>query len=146
MSTPPLRLEHYFCTEVHLKANPNFKHEDFKDGKMDFSVKSNVQGGAHKDNPHKFQITLEIKIEPQDERPLPYDASVTFVGFFDVNPAMPHDEASNLVGVTGSSILYSATREYLLTLMGRGPWGGMILPTISFANVAKKKADSTATK
>lgn len=105
MSLPPLRLENYFCTEVSLKANPNFKHEDFKDGKIDFSVKSNVQGGTHKEDPHKYQITLDIKIEPQDERPLPYDASLTLVGFFDVDPALPEASAADLVRVTGSSIL-----------------------------------------
>lgn len=141
MSKTPLRLENYFFTEVSLKANPNFKHEDFEDGKLDFSVKSKVSGGAHKENPNKFQVTLDIKTEPLDERPLPYDASLTLVGFFDVDQSMTTVPATDLVRVTGSSILYSAAREFLLTIMGRGPWAPMMLPTISFTELAQKKQE-----
>ncbi len=49
--------------------------------------------------------------------------------------------AADMVRVTGSSILYSAAREFLLTLMGRGPWSPMMLPTISFMELANKKKD-----
>ena len=143
MSTPPLRLENYFFTEVSLKANPNFKYEDFKDNLMDFSVKTHVRSGTNKEDPRKFQVTLDIKTEPLDERPLPYDASLTLVGFFDVDPsvALPVP-AADLVRVTGSSILYSSAREFLLTLMGRGPWTPMLLPTISFVDMATKKKET----
>lgn len=140
MSTPPLRLENYFFTDVSLKANPNYRFEDFKDGKMDFSVKTNVRGGTHKEDSNKYQVILDVKIEPQDERPLPYDVSLSLVGFFDVDTSMPLPvPADDLVRVTGPSILYSAAREFLLTLMGRGPWAPMMLPTVSFTGLAQKK-------
>jgi preprotein translocase subunit SecB len=145
MSKTPLRLEKYFFTTVTLKANPNFKYEDFKDHKMDFSVKTNVRGGAHKIIPNKFQITLDVKTEQLDERPLPYDVSLTLVGFFEVDPTITAPSPAELVRVTGSSILYSAAREFLLSIMGRGPWEPMMLPTISFANIVSKEKDKTET-
>ena len=65
MSKTPLRLENYFFTDISLKANPNFKYEDFKE-RMDIPVKTNVRGGPHKEDPNKYQSFLDIKIEPQD--------------------------------------------------------------------------------
>ena len=139
MSKSPLQLEKYFCTEVTLKANPNFKPEDFKDGKIDFTGKSNVKVGTSKNNPHEFQVILNVKIEPMDERPLPYDASLELVGFFNVDSAVSAETASGLARVTGASILYSSAREFLLTLMSRGPWEPLMLPTMSFTELAQKK-------
>ena len=139
MSKSPLRLEKYFWTEVTLKANPNFKPEDFKDSDIDFTSKSNVKVGTSKNNPHEFQVMLNIKIEPLDERPLPYDATLELVGFFNVDTAIAADAATNLARVTGASILYSAAREFFLTLMSRGPWEPLMLPTISFTELAQKK-------
>lgn len=141
MSKSPLQLEKYFCTEATLKANPNFKPEDFKDGKIDFTGKSNVKVGTSKNNPHEFQVILNIKIEPVDERPLPYDATLELVGFFNVDTTLAADAAVDLARVTGASILYSAAREFLLTLMSRGPWEPLMLPTISFTELAQKKRE-----
>lgn len=141
MSKSPLRLEKYFWTEVTLKANPNFKPEDFKDGSIDFASKSNVKVGTSKKSPHEFQVILNVKIEPVDERPLPYDASLELVGFFNVDSALAADAAADLARVTGSSILYSAARECLLSLMSRGPWEPLMLPTISFTELAQKKRE-----
>ncbi len=141
MSKAPLRLKNYFCTEVSLKANPNFKYEDFKEENIDFSVKSNVRVGTLKQNPLDFQVMLDVKIEPIDERPLPYDVSLALVGFFEVDPDYSATPPADLVRVTGSSILYSAAREFLLSLMGRGPWEPLMLPATSFLHFADKKKD-----
>jgi len=138
MSKSPLRLEKYFYTEVTLKANPNFKPEDFKDGKIDFTCKSNIKVGTSKNNPHEFQVILNVKLEPMDERPLPYDASLEIVGFFNVDTGVSAETASDLARVTGASILYSSAREFLLTLMSRGPWEPLMLPTMSFTELAQK--------
>jgi len=141
MSKSPLRLEKYFYTEVTLKANPNFKPEDFKDGKIDFTCKSNIKVGTSKNNPHEFQVILNVKLEPMDERPLPYDASLEIVGFFNVDTGVSAETASDLARVTGASILYSSAREFLLTLMSRGPWEPLMLPTMSFTELAQKNRE-----
>ena len=141
MSKSPLQLEKYFYTEVTLKANPNFKPEDFKDGKIDFTCKSNIKVGTSKNNPHEFQVILNVKLEPMDERHLPYDASLEIVGFFNVDTGVSAETASDLARVTGASILYSSAREFLLTLMSRGPWEPLMLPTMSFTELAQKNRE-----
>jgi len=146
MSATPLRLKNYFLTDLSLKANPDFKPEEFQDGTIDVNAKASVRVGTHKEKPNEFQVVLGIIIEPRDERKLPYDVSMEIVGFFEVDSkftTMPH---ADFVQVNGSSILYSAAREILLSVMGRGPWEPLMLPTISFVKPKKAELETTVEK
>ena len=50
-----------------------------------------------------------------------------------------HWEMMLLPEATGTSILYSAAREYLITVTSRGPWPALVLPTVSFMPPKEKK-------
>jgi preprotein translocase subunit SecB len=77
-------------------------------------------------------VKLQVSTVPAGELPIPYRVALEVIGFFSVLPDMPEAEVTNLVYMNGSALLYSAAREYLLLLTGRGPWPALQLPTTNF--------------
>jgi preprotein translocase subunit SecB len=61
------------------------------------------------------------------------------VGFFKVAPDYPDDEIEKLIQIGGSSILYSASRDFVLTITSRGPWGPVFLPSVTFTKETEHK-------
>jgi len=149
MTAPPLRLKHYFFPEISVTANANFHYEDFKNG-VEFTVQTKVALAASEKKPDVYQLALELKLEALDERPLPYDVSLSVVGFFAVDNGVDPGRRDELVRINGASMLYSAAREFLLTVTGRGPWQPLMLPTVSFVETGGekpgKKGDAKAAK
>jgi preprotein translocase subunit SecB len=66
------------------------------------------------------------------EKPAPYKLDLQITGFFEVLPDYPENKVKELIRITGASLLYSGAREYVLGFTSRGPWGPVLLPTISF--------------
>lgn len=87
-------------------------------------------------------IGLEIRFAAWVER-LSYTGRIELQGFFRV-PDVPGaaDQAGRLVTVAGSSILYSAAREYLLLVTSRAPCGPIQLPTKSFAGPTPRAVEA----
>ena len=72
----------------------------------------------------------------------PYAIHLVVVGLFTIDKKFPDHE--KLLRVTGASMLYSAAREFIITVTSRGPWSEVIIPTVSFLpeEKAKKMAPS----
>ncbi len=131
MSHTPLRLDDYFFTRVFFEANPKYSKPAENDPTpMEIGISLELLG--HKSDPNRFQLKLTLNKSDADDPPLPYNFDVQVVGLFSVDPEFKHDDIPKLVKINGGSMLYSATREYLLMITGRGPWGGLKLPTVSF--------------
>jgi len=84
------------------------------------------------DHPDLWRVALDLAFEPDTEHPGPYRIALTMIGFFRLPDGLERPEAARLVGITGASILYSAAREQVLLVTGRGVWGPFQLPTIRF--------------
>lgn len=132
--TQIMHLKNYFFTKVSFAANPNFKAK----GKATGDAKVNVTSRrlVSKTDPLDFQVMLKICSEEGG----PYDFELSVVGLFRADEMIPEKKRSLVIGVNSSSILYSAAREYLATLTGRGPWGPVLLPVTSFAPANKEAA------
>ena len=133
MSPTPLQLEHYFFTRVHSEANPEFAATEGgmpEQQNVDAGIK--VEVFKHEDDPHRYQLTLTLDKVTAKEGVLPYNLDIQVVGFFLVDPDLKHDNINKLVQVNGASMLYTAAREHVLMVTGRGPWGPFQLPTVNF--------------
>lgn len=146
MKAPPLQLERYFFTRTVANANPGFDPvEAGNAGDAERDVDVQVQLFRNDTDPHQYQLTLSVvPVAVGDTRP-PYELEVEAVGFFSVNPNFEHPDMDRLVQVNGASLLYSAAREYVMTVTGRGPWGPFLLPTVNFhasppADLPREKA------
>ncbi|MCX5893162.1 MAG: hypothetical protein NTW80_09360, partial [Deltaproteobacteria bacterium] len=51
------------------------------------------------------------------------------------------NKITSMVHTNGAAILYSSTREFLLMITGRGPWGGFYLPTTNFLEPPKPEKE-----
>lgn len=124
----PLQLKQYFFPHVEITADPQYKPTK-KPIKPFFDVKTHVD----KDSKNElYQVVLEITVEAENDKVLiPYSIHLIAVGLFHVHSDFPEPE--KLLSITGASIIYSAAREFIITITARGPWPKFILPTISFA-------------
>lgn len=132
----PLVLKEYFFPVFQVVALPKFSADrDVSD--LEYSVDVGLLK-AEKGN--EYQLSVEIRtadFEKSDENQPSYDINLVALGIFEVNPKWPEPE--KLVKINGASILYSAAREFLITITSRGPWGAVTLPTVSFNREFGKK-------
>jgi hypothetical protein len=63
-----------------------------------------------------------------------YTGEFVAVGFFRVRPDFPADQATKLVAVTGTSMLYGAVREMVANLTARGPAPMLNLVSVAFTD------------
>lgn len=145
----PLRLERYFFTKINMESNPDFKASDAPaSNPLETEVGVNVELLKHVENP-VFQLTLTLDHFLAKEAHLPYKIALQIVGIFAINPEPMPTNLERLITVNGASILYSAARELVLLLTGRGPWSPLQLPTINFHSAIpenQEKASKTTQK
>ncbi len=132
----PLVVERHFFTKVLVEANDTYNPEKDKD--QELKIRAEVRGGSRKDDPRSWRLFLTVRTEPEQEK-IPYKIDLKCVGFFTVSPEVEEKKISSLVHANGAAILYSSTREFLLLITGRGPWGGFYLPTTNFLKQPKPK-------
>lgn len=125
--TPPLQLNHYFFPVVSVLANPDYSPEKVE-GKSaplcDVEVIVRDHGGD------VYEVQMDVRVKSTEENPSPYNLALKSVGIFGVSPSLENKEA--FVKSAGSSILYSASRDFLLTIMSRGPWTPIMLNLLTF--------------
>ena len=124
----PLALVDYCFPVVQVVANPNVEQNvEINDIQYDAEV-----GLALSEDGDVYQVSVEISsLDPKnDEKINAYSVNLVALGHFQVHPDWPEPE--KLARINGASILYSAAREFLITITSRGPWGAISLPTKSF--------------
>ena len=138
MTLSPLQLHRYFAEEIFCKANPDFDKD--KEVKIkDFQVL--FEAGEDK-NPLLRRIRLTIEQNLSKDGNEPFAFKIVMVGFFEVMKeffeSQGTEKTEQLVNVNGPALLYSAARELLALVSGRGPYvdGNMnvLLPSITFLN------------
>lgn len=129
MATPPLLLERSLVSRLLVEANSAFR----PGGEPLSHCRTHVTVARRQEHADRWQVSLDVTVEPDADRPGPYSAELSMHGFFHLPGELPEEETTNLLAITGASILYSAAREHLLLVTGRGPWGPMQLPTNRFA-------------
>lgn len=139
MIPSPLHLESYFFTKIHLDACPN---DCQKTGKGLFTTK--VQCMKHKDFERKWMVQLELhQIQDKDNGCPEYTFRVELVGFYEVSKEYPAEKSEMMVRANGPALLYSAARELIAMLTGRGPFKPVNLPTVTFIDEAKPQPVTT---
>lgn len=131
MPQPPLQLDRLFFTEVRVKASTAASGTPSQG-----QVQTTVSLFENQANARAWQARVEIRVSPTEAQQVPYEIHLVAFGQFTISDERSdRSHAAQLVAVSGASIIYSAAREYLAVLTGRGPWGAFQLPTVSFMNV-----------
>jgi preprotein translocase subunit SecB len=130
----PLELKEYFFPVAQVVADPNVP-DDIDVNAISYTIGTSIQKSKGDD---AYQVAVDISSPPEDEKSSQaYRIHVVVVGVFKV--AQSWEDKEKLLRVNGSSILYSAAREFLITITSRGPYGAVTLPTVSFNTEPAKK-------
>ena len=132
-----LQLKEYFFPIVNVTSDPKYVSE----GAIEIPWEIKVSIVENKEE-SLYQVTVEMLLagENEEER-APYTVQLVVIGFFAVHPDW--EDPEKLLFVNGSSLLYSAAREFLITVTARMPWGQVMLPTHNFLADHKKQHPST---
>lgn len=137
---PPLRLERYFYTKIVCLANPEFKPaEEGQTAKIE--LQSHSQLMRHAEDEMRWQVVLDLKTPSMEESGSPYELDFQIVGFFQVSDDYPADKMEKLVGINGTSMLYSSARDFIMTISSRGPWPPIFLPTVTYGQPSAQDAN-----
>jgi preprotein translocase subunit SecB len=130
MQLSPLLLEGYFLKELHFAVNDNVDNHKSEFDNIEISVDVDTQ--AHQDDPLRWRCELTIKSKLDPKLYYPYAFVITYVGLFRVSEKFPSERVELLVQTNGPALLYSAAREMLTSLTGRGMFPVVLLPSVTF--------------
>src|SRR5665811_645143 len=147
MKLSPLQLEGYYVKHIEFALRPNIEAVGsyFAPRGLQFmpeeqpeldpiQIKFHGGGGSNVEDPSRWKFNLEIISDNKKDSHYPYDFSIEIVGFFKVFFEEPLGKDEILIRVNATSLLYSTAREALAAVTSRGPYPGVLLPAVSFAN------------
>lgn len=138
MGLSNLQLEGYYIDEMSFKTNEEYEENAKKDLK-NFNV--TFLDGVNQEN-HLLR-RIKLTVEQKKTKNEPYEYKIVLVGFFKINESYAaknkDKKIEEFVRVNGPSLLYSAAREMLAMLTGRGSEGSILLPTVTFADFTTDK-------
>lgn len=142
----PLQLEHYFFERMQCVAKPNIELEDVQAWQQADSSRFNlaVELATDPESERHWQVSVDFRTNEDYPAPAPYELRFKAIGFFVVDEDFEHDDIERLIRVNGSSVLYSAMREFVSLFTSRAPWGAVMLPTINFRLLSAKPDDESA--
>lgn len=134
MQASKLQLEQYFVDEASFRLKEAAMSR--LDGKLPVLESSDMEIeihlGEHKDEPLKSFCQLDVKLKQDVSRRFPYTFKIVMVGFFELSGECTAQERDVLMTNSAPSMLYTAAREYLLTMTGRTRYFPIQLPTVLF--------------
>jgi preprotein translocase subunit SecB len=154
----PLQLEGYFVREFSFAVRPGLEDTArlgmqpglhvqaeslFNPDEITFNLRTG--GTPNQEDPFRFAAVLELESTNPPERRVPYDVRVVLVGYFRLNVDQPVEylaKVETAVRINATSILYSAARELIAGVTGRGLFPALILPSIVL--VPEQKSPSAA--
>jgi|LakMenEpi03Aug12_release.lakeMendotaPanAssembly.Ray.scaffolds.fasta_scaffold33162_6 preprotein translocase subunit SecB len=133
----PIQIEAYEFLDIEVHAS---EHEN---AHSSLGLKVNRAFSPHEEDPLSWRIELTVHFgDEQNGVPSVYTGMVRIAGYFKVNEAYPREKASQLIEITGASMLYGACREMIASLTARNSRGMVTLPSITFV---EPKPPTTAT-
>lgn len=97
-----------------------------------YDVECDVDVAQSASDERRWRVRLSVSFNAKGAAVAAHKGQVTYVGIFTVVPEYPLEKMPKLVAVTAPSLLYSAIRELVALLTGRGPLRTVQLPAVSF--------------
>jgi|SRR5579859_4930260 len=150
MKNSPLQLLSYVVADISSTANSKFNPE--KPLEMAFEqfivdVKTNPLEPSKEFPGHHWSVEMSVTQKIKEGQNFPYEFRIVLVGMFVfLDGALEPEKEIQFVRVNGSSMLYAAAREQIRALTSAGPWGAIIIPTLSFYDKQPAAKEETPTK
>lgn len=136
--TIPLRLNNYFFSRVQVVAKEEYATiQKDNPSPADVDIRIGIEVGKNQDDLSLYKMKLSIGPLTPKSGIVPYDIDIQVIGSFSISPdvQLETEAMDHLVHINGSSMLYSAAREYVMIVTGRGPYGPYQLPTVNMQGI-----------
>lgn len=143
----PLELKFHYVKELSFSIIESYIDKNLSDVQVD-SPQIAVEVKTEKINDNLREWRIEVLIENQEgvSSDFPYSFRIVLVGFFHVSDEWPDNRVENLAKVNGTSLLFSAAREILVTVTSRTGFPSTVLPVVMFTPLAAPQSpDQIAT-
>jgi len=126
-----LSLNNYFFPVINVQANPLYVPKDEEAGN---TAAVDIKGAYNiSEDRLSCSAVLDITVRAPDEgTQIPYDIDITAVGAFSIPEGTDDETLGKRAPLFAFSVLYTSSREMILTLTGRGPWKRVMLPVHHF--------------
>jgi preprotein translocase subunit SecB len=132
MQNSPLQLEDYMLKRLRFALTSPLKELLDAPGRYDLlDIEVNSQTD-NRDDPLRWRSEILIRSKDEKEGNYPYSFELVYVGFFRVVEGFPSDRIEQMVRANAPALLYSAARETLMYLTGRGRLPAIMLPSVTF--------------
>lgn len=139
----PLELSFHYIKELCFSVTENYIDKNL----------SNVQVGSPQiavevktekidDSLRDWRIEVLIETEKETASEFPYSFRTVLVGFFHVGEGWPDNRVETLTKINGTSLLFSAAREALVTMTSRTGFPATVLPVVMFTPLAQQAQES----
>lgn len=94
-----------------------------------------------------FGVKLNLRVGPKEAAQAPYNIQVSVRGTVRMHLTQAQGQAEERrvrALVNGASLLYGAVREMVSTITSRSAHGPLLLPSLSFQDLANQQPDSVA--
>jgi preprotein translocase subunit SecB len=157
----PLQLEGYYVREFHfavrnaLDEAAQFAMQKglhmqgtalFNPDTITFNITAG--GGQNPEDPLRWASIVELSSNNAPEIRFPYDFQIVLVGFFKLNlnePTEITEDIEKSLKINATSILYSAAREFIAGVTGRGPFPAAILPSVVIGLAESEQGEQAPT-
>ena len=119
----------------------------FFPGKLAMSADTGLVLLAKEPNYSDFGVKLTLRVAPKEDAQAPYNIQMSVRGVVRMHMKQAAGQAEERrvrALVNGASLLYGAVREMVSNITSRSTHGPMLLPSLSFQDLATHKPDEVA--
>jgi preprotein translocase subunit SecB len=132
---PPLLLSNYFIEKLDYEAMPGFNPAE--PGAEVMAVDPDVYPVP--DKPDTFMVRLRVALTGPPKSNSRCRLSLSLVGFFQVDAKAPEKLRSDTIFGNAPLILFGIARQVAAETTANGPYGKIILGTVNFVEIFKRK-------
>lgn len=156
MQLSPLQLIEYAFDGVSVTPVDDYEPDTefspnlvFFPGKLALSAEAEQALLKEEDKYSDYGVSLTIQVEPKTEKVAPYLVKVSVRGVVRMHLVQEEGQAEERrvrALVNGVSLLYGVTREMVGNITSRSKYGQLLLPSLNFADLAKRRPEETSVK
>src|SRR6266851_4996574 len=149
MQSSPLQLEDYMLKDLRFAIVPPLTNLEPPVAFDLLRVEVDAETQKRENDPLRWRCQLSIRSRDEDEGNFPFTFRLVYIGFFRVVKDYPAERIEQMVRTNAPALLYSAAREAIMFLTGRGRLPALLLPSVTFleppkAQPAKARTPSAA--
>jgi preprotein translocase subunit SecB len=147
MQNSPLQLEDYMVKRLRFAlTSPLNEMFDPQTAYDSLDIEVTTQTNNRNNDPLCWRSEISIRSKDEKEGIYPYTFELVYVGFFRVHQGFPNERIEQMVRANAPALLYSAARETLMYLTGRGRLPPIMLPSLTFIEPPKQHQNKQSAK